>query len=247
MIDNDLEQLIYIYRRLYFQRGTITNHYRDDSSDVEFWYGKISTAVGDLFNSPFKDSYVLCVDESNSEQAWKTDFKFFKKRIIDYFYTGNFKIGNVNLKKIKAHSGYVKGLSKVWSKFEEQLLNDKLSKIYLVGNSMGGAVAQLIALLISFILPSCECEIVSFNCPRVFNFYGSKIFNAYIPNAYKFRLGNDIVSIIPPGLFLYGKSGKRFNVNTHFTLNLLSYFIDHGLLFEDERLTKYCKKIKELK
>lgn len=109
-------------------------------------------------------------------------------------------------KALRIHSGFLvlynssSMASTIKQAFGELLQAHPQGPTYLLGHSMGGALAQLAALdlKINFDLP--DVKVYTFGSPRLGNSVFSDFFNEHVTEAWRFTHGRDIVPSVPPQL-----------------------------------------------
>jgi len=174
-----------------------------------FAYNQILTFSGEQhFNDPksgvdvfirHKDGYTI-VEAFYTEGVWpsidwRTNFRFLftKWKRPDCARPDS---------KIKVHGGYFNG----WAAIRERVLTAvDGDKVLVCGLSMGGGLASIIAVDIQYNKNPPELYCFDFDGPKVWNKAGRDSFNKRVPNAYKIKNGNDIVTKVPPGYYYAGK------------------------------------------
>lgn len=98
-----------------------------------------------------------------------------------------------------------RGFLKVWKSIEPYIANDildqEVKEINIVGYSHGAAVAQLCYEYVKFNRPDVEVTGVGFGSPRVLWGFASKKVKARFKGFVVVRNGKDIVTHLPPAIF----------------------------------------------
>lgn len=140
---------------------------------------------------------------TDSLKDWKTDFKFWKKRI---------PYGN-SQSKIRVHSGFIDAYQDECVRDQiHKVITDNISSIYVTGHSLGAALATLCALDLQYNFPDKFYEVTLFGCPRVGNKAFSKSYNKRLIKTIRIENGNDIVTKIPPPIFGFRHIGIRLHI-----------------------------------
>jgi predicted lipase len=110
-------------------------------------------------------------------------------------------------KSLRIHSGFLIlwNSSSLASTFHEafgQLMQQHPSgPTYVLGHSMGGALAQLAALDIKIMYKLPDVKVYTFGSPRVGNSVFEQFFASLMTESWRFTHGRDIVPSVPPQLF----------------------------------------------
>jgi len=114
------------------------------------------------FFAECKNTLFICISGSNKRRHWALNLKR-RKSVLD----NNHRY----LSKMYVHSGFLKGAKLIQTKisYPKHLIDlDNYKRIVLVGHSLGGAIASILAVLFSF---SHKTELYRFGCPRVGDSY----------------------------------------------------------------------------
>lgn len=211
-------------------------------------YKVVYTQVGDSVNYAFVeegDTLYIYFQGSNSISDWVRNFWFFKKPYknmkISYYVHGGFLsawkevediISNKILEKVPLQDGYY---------------DYKFKKIISVGYSHGGALSGLCHEFVWFNRPDIRNNIfgVGFESPRFYHglFVNKKLKERW-ENYIVIRNHFDIVTFLPPRLFLFTHVGTVCTLNKTSTVNYKKpKFI--GAHYPDkvlESLREHCKK-----
>lgn len=112
--------------------------------------------------------------------------------------------------EVKVHAGFLETHNSLWKRFKDQLealLNPSLPLI-ITGHSLGGAVAQLMALELAALQP----VVYTFGSPRVGNLAFVQHYNRTVKKSYRIVNGFDPVPALPPKLVL--EKGKELYKHT---------------------------------
>lgn len=107
---------------------------------------------------------------------------------------------------LRIHSGFLilwnsSSLASTFHKAFGQLLQQHPSgPTYVLGHSMGGALAHLAALDLKIMYHLQDVKVYTFGSPRVGNSVFSSFFNAHVTESWRFTHGRDIVPSVPPQL-----------------------------------------------
>lgn len=149
------------------------------------------------------DTLLISFRGTDSLKDWKTDFKFWKKRI---------PYGN-HLSKIRVHSGFMDAYQDKCVRGQiHKVITCDISNIYVTGHSLGAALATLCALDLQYNFPDKFYEVTLFGCPRVGNKAFAKSYNKRLIKTIRIENGNDVVTKIPPPFFGYRHVGIRLHV-----------------------------------
>lgn len=80
---------------------------------------------------------------------------------------------------------------------------------YVVGHSMGGALAHLCALDLRVVADPDDLRVVTFGAPRVGNAPFAEFFAAHVAEAWRFTHGRDIVPSLPPTLMGFHHASRE--------------------------------------
>lgn len=110
-------------------------------------------------------------------------------------------------KALRIHSGFLilynssSMASTIKQAFGELLKAHPEGPTYMLGHSMGGALAQLAALDLKITYDLPDVKSYTFGAPRLGNSVFSDFFNEHVTEAWRFTHGRDIVPSVPPQLF----------------------------------------------
>lgn len=109
-------------------------------------------------------------------------------------------------KALRIHSGFLilwndSSLASTFHEAYGQLLQQHPSgPTYVIGHSMGGALAQLAALDLSIMYQQSDVRVYTFGSPRVGNSVFEEFFASRVAESWRFTHGRDIVPSVPPQL-----------------------------------------------
>jgi len=151
------------------------------------------------------DTFLITFDASVDAQDWLTDLFFFKKVMP---YKGH------EDSPVRMHGGYAAGWLTVRDGVHAAFRASKLTKIFVCGYSMGGGLAPIGALDMqyTFNLGPDQIKCLSGDGPRVMNKAGMKSYNKRVPNTIRSKIGNDIVTKVPPSLWGFRHVAKQYHV-----------------------------------
>ncbi len=152
---------------------------------------------------------------SNSTWDWITNF-LYPKKIVPY--------NNIN-PLIRVHRGYINRYKLVRNLLHDRFTYSNCNKVIVTGYSMGGGLTPICAVDMQYNF-NIPVESYAFEPPRVGNYYFKKSVEHRVDCHYT-TYGNDIVTKIPPKLFLfkhighnhhYGPSRKwyKFSIKDHY-------------------------------
>ena len=135
-------------------------------------------------------------------------------QLVDWFYNFWFRLREtpykkVTRKEIKVHKGFYNSYLKARELILHEVQDDE--KVFVYGQSLGGAIATLAALDIQYNYPEKEIELMTTGSPKVGNKAFSESFNGRVPNYVRFVYGGDIVTTVPPQWTGY----SHVNTETH--------------------------------
>ncbi len=131
----------------------------------------------------------LFFEWSNGREDWRNNFKFPAKPYRDM------------TDQWRCHGGFL-GVWKAIEPYIKDDINDpSVKKIYIVGYSHGGAVAQLCHEYVKYNRPDVEVLGVGFGAPRVFWGFANKAVKERFKDFVVVRNGHDLVTHLPPVLF----------------------------------------------
>jgi triacylglycerol lipase len=135
--------------------------------------------------------------EPDNLRDWATDAKF---RMVET------PIGMV-------HRGFWEAASEVMDDIKYTLRNiDKDQRIIATGHSLGGALANLCAVLLD--RDGHDVRLVTFGAPRVFGAADAKIHGAKLHGrAFRVVNNNDVVTRVPPRVFGYSHFGNLLYID----------------------------------
>lgn len=190
------------------------------------------------------DTFLITFDASVDAQDWLTDLFFFK-RVMPY--KGH------ESSPVRMHGGYAAGWLAVRDGVHAAFRASGLSKVFVCGYSMGGGLAPIGALDMqyTFKLNPDRIKCLAGDGPRVMNKAGMISYNARVPNTIRSKIGNDIVTKVPPPAWGFWHIAKQYHtgakeswwkmsVKDH--LNFDSLIIDINLLPDgpiDEKLLNW--------
>jgi hypothetical protein len=155
---------------------------RDDISGEEILVGS-AEIDGELVQ-------VVCAFGSNEVKDWITNFTFFLKslhfRKPEYARSGS---------PIKAHSGYLSGYERIREKVLSCITS---TNVLVVGFSMGGGIAPLIAVDIQYNKNVEKLTCVGFSGAKIWNKAGMISYNKRVPASFAISYSNDIVFKVVP-------------------------------------------------
>ena len=122
--------------------------------------------------------------------------------LIDWFYNFWFRFKETPYKEdgvrreIKVHKGFYRTYLKAREIILHEIQNDE--KVFVYGQSLGGAVATLAALDIQYNYPDKEVALMTTGSPRLGNEEFKESFNKRVKDYNRFVYGGDIVTAVPP-------------------------------------------------
>jgi len=164
-----------------------------------FHIGDIKSGI-DVYIYTYPEKQVVEIFYTdNSKIDWKTNFKFFFRRWKLPEYADKHS-------KVRVHGGYLEG----WYAIRKQVLDMiTADNVLVTGNSQGGGLAPIVAVDIQYNKKPKELYCFDFAGPKVWNKAGRDSFNRRVPNSFKIKNGNDIVTKFPP---FYWYSGKKIHI-----------------------------------
>lgn len=129
---------------------------------------------------------------SDSIQDWIFNFMFLSRKVFPY--------GN-RTTKIRLHSGfYFRYYYFIRSTIHCRINTRKYSKVYVIGHSLGGAMAQLCAVDIDYNF-DVPIECITLGSPKVGNKAFVESYNNRVPDTINYVNDSDIVPMLPPTIF----------------------------------------------
>lgn len=129
----------------------------------------------------------------------------------------------------KAHAGFKTAYESIRPLLHNLVNKDfieknKIKDVYLVGHSLGGAMATIAALDFGYLLEDkATTHCVTFGCPRVGDLNFKNLFHEHVDHSYRFVNSFDPVPNLPPGDIKKGGFHVQYeHVNGKVKLNRLS-------------------------
>lgn len=174
--------------------------FRDNESGIEGFTKKLDNV------------FLLIFKATNESKDWITDLSAwdFKRLLVGFFGKKSYPYGDPSDTKIRIHDAYVKGYLKVKKEIQDAYIASGCNEICVIGYSMGAGLAPIAALDLQYNNNLAEDKI---GCgigdgPRVFNKAGADSFNRRVPNACRYKYGNDLVAKVPPAIFGFRHVGE---------------------------------------
>ncbi|MDX1521213.1 MAG: lipase family protein [Anaerolineae bacterium] len=127
--------------------------------------------------------------EETGISDWITDLKFIKK---------NFPFAPKS-SGLKVHAGFIEAYSSVRDAVLEAVKNSEYEEVYCTGHSLGGALAAICALDITYVAPDKKVTVYTFGSPKVGNAAFAELYHERVPNTIRVVNGSDGVPKVPPG------------------------------------------------
>jgi predicted lipase len=194
-------------------------HIRDEKSGIDAYFKKTDGID------------ILVFYGSNEKADWITNFTFWLKKWKKPDYASENS-------KVRVHSGYFDG----WYRIRNIILPLITQEhVVVTGYSMGGGISSIAAVDIQYNKHPTILQCVDFEGAKVWNKYGRDSSNKRLPDAFKIKNGNDIVTKIPP---FYWVVGKKIHIGSEEKWWKFS-IKDHTELFEDresirKKLEPFC-------
>lgn len=146
---------------------------------------------------------------TDSTENWIVNFVFAKKSIA---YANQASKIRVHLGFLADYIGYARGFIHAWLADHPEVKN-----VFAAGHSLGGALATLCAVDLQYNFgdrftsqDSVEC--VTFGSPRVGNQAFVESFNRRVPQTFRYRYANDLVTHLPPVAFGFRHVSKTLQL-----------------------------------
>jgi predicted lipase len=154
-----------------------------------------ATDTQGLFGVAYDNTLVVAFrgTEETKLADWLTDLKF-SQEIFPY--------GDAS-HTIKVHSGFLKAYKSVRDAVLEEARKTKYKRIICTGHSLGGAVANLYAVDISFRVLTVDILCYTYGSPKPGNEDFGKLYDKRIPNTFRIVNGSDGVPKLPPHGYIH--------------------------------------------
>lgn len=195
---------------------TFLNQFRPDS--ILSYIEDFNLTYTNGFFAECKETLFICISGSDKRKHWALNINR-SKSVIDK--------NDPVLSKVYVHTGFLKGAELIQTKINypeysmRHIINlDNYKRIVIVGHSLGGAIASILSLLLSY---THETELYRFGCPRV----GDSYFNTKLQlktNVIKTVVNKgDIIPFLPLVPFEYKVNETNVKVDSQeFIFNPLS-------------------------
>ena len=168
-------------------------HLRDEASGVDLY---VRTEEG----------HTTVVAWGSCEPAdWRTNFRFLLRRWSRHPLAREDSA-------VRVHRGYMDAYMRLRESLLDQL--PMIGTILITGYSMGGGLAEIIALDLSVQRPLAQVSCANFSGARVWNRAGAESFARRVPDAVFVKYGNDIVTKVPP-FYRHGATKKHLGPAEH--------------------------------
>ena len=119
--------------------------------------------------------------------------------------------------KFKVHDGFAEQYMAVRDRIILQLRKNKIEKIFTAGHSLGGSLAQILALDVKLTgVTSMDSECFTYGAPRTGNSSFANKFNKCVPKSYRFVNLFDPVPYLPFMFLTYRHPGTKHNIGCNF-------------------------------
>ena len=196
----------------------------------------------------FGDDAVITFRGTDDIKDWFKNLKVFKTKYSD--------IGPGC-----CHLGFREAYDSVRHKIKYKLKNKCVKNVHIAGHSLGGALALLCALDLTYNHCFRVKSVHTFGCPRVFDPKMAKYYNRHLYNVtYRWVNNSDIVCRYPK--IGYNHVGKLFYIDKscklHYSISIMSYIKDIALGYLngfkklkvdsliDHNINKYLSNIKHI-
>jgi predicted lipase len=180
-------------------QSAYTNQCSEKDFQITAKFENKGTHTQGLFGVAYGNAFVVAFRETGPAD-WITDLKFLQ----DVF---PYAKGYSNL---KVHLGFLEAYKSVRDAVLAGVKATPHKRVICIGHSLGGALATLSALDITFSIPGKEVHLYTYGSPKVGNADFADVFNKIIPNTFRFVNSADIVPSVPPGDFAH--VGKSFQL-----------------------------------
>lgn len=163
-----------------------------EEESASFYFDRVSVNTLDIY-----------FEKSNGFTDWKNNFRFPARpyKSMDQ--------GHVWF----CHRGFLKVWKVIKPYIEEQLLDQKIRHVRVIGYSHGAAIAQLCYEYIKYNRPTTiTVEGIGFGSPKVFWGFARKSVKKRFEDFVIVRHGRDLVTYVPPLIFGYRHLGKVIKV-----------------------------------
>lgn len=155
-----------------------------------FWDYKTSTFCYFAYDTHYKQ-HVLSFEGSQDIRDWLIDLEFIK--LVPY----------KEHPTAKVHFGFWKAYNSIRENVLSTIKYNNVSKLFVTGHSLGGALATVASLDIAESLPYINIFMINLGAPRVGNKYYVDLFSIYINNYFRITHAKDPVVHLPPMAFSY--------------------------------------------
>lgn len=195
---------------------------------VEQYYYHVDNA-GDYYTMRNGDTLYLLLQWTDGVEDWKNNFDFAARPYKD--------MGT----KWKAHRGFVRVWKSIEPHVSESIMDPEVKMIVVVGYSHGAALAILAHEYIWFNRPDIRdrCITFAFEAPRVFKGRLPKELKERWTNCYTTRVGNDIVTHVPPRVFGFRHVGNVIHIIPDKTKKVKAKKKDEPMM-DAEAWVKHC-------
>lgn len=179
-------ELLVAYREAF--NRTNSTHIRDEESGI------------DVYIKQTEEATIITPWGSCEEKDWRTNFSFFFKRWIRH------PLARRN-SHVRVHGGYITGYMRI----REEILKlvPSCGFVLVTGYSMGGGLAEIIALDIAMNRFQSHIRCLNVDGPKVWNKAGAMSFAKRVTDSLHIKYGNDIVTKIPP---FYRSGAAKYHI-----------------------------------
>lgn len=175
----------------------------------------------DLFQKCLNASYVLTENDGNFAVEYRDDTMYimFQETSTKTDWKNNFDFPAVPYKdmdiKWKCHRGFLRVWKSIKPYLKQRILDTDIKHIYVLGYSMGAALAVFCHEYVWFNRPDLRengLEGFGFGCPRVYFGRMKKALKNRWKHFHIIRNGNDLVTHVPPAIFGYRHVNKVYKL-----------------------------------
>ena len=183
----------------------------DDTTDTQCF-----VALKEDNISSKKKTMLVSFRGTQQPKDWLTDFNAWHT-VIPY---GNFE------SNIRVHQGFLRCYKSVRGSILSLIAKHRIdiNSIFVIGHSLGGALATLCAVDIQYNYPKIDLHAYVSGSPKVGNKAFAKSYNKRVPDTTRTYMRRDVVPKMPPFWFLKRISGGFKHVNKGYAIGPNSFW-----------------------
>ena len=177
----------YVVHKYWVLRQSNQDMFNKNAFDIEGVYETFEKKHVQVAIGKYEDYTIIYIMGSNEFKDWLYNFSF-------PFMQTPYKKEGTN-KKIKMHSGFYKSYKYIRAEIHSRV-KDK-TKVLLMGQSFGAAIASITALDLQYNFPKMNIFCITTGSPRVGNKVLVDSYNKRVKKTTRYVYGSDIVTRVP--------------------------------------------------